>query len=1208
MSSFQKTAYTQEQKSEYKKKTLEENRQKFPELFKYYVDTKSDESEKNNITVLNYSKLGGSFTVPISMLPIICVENLYIHNFALVEVKTPYYKFMVDIDYKPDRLKELNASHILNKSIEITDFIIKNLIVVLNETFVDPIVSYIYLDKGEGFYGQHLHFPYITVNKMIHSYICKKLYSKCIKMKLSDSDEIWDKIIDKSVANANGLRLPYFVFNGNYYRPNWNKSTHKEITKRNKLVEKCLIRTNEIELNYELQDSVFEDVNEVANDKRQTKQIIYVTNVINKDHSNNQFISFKDDKEENLFSDLLNILSIKRLDSNDTWFNIPLLCRSYNQLSLAIKICKKFSKYDNSAEKRIRGLWSNKYILDNCLKIGSLIKWAKDDNFFETYNILRKYDPTYKCDLQINNLDDFYNYGFNVSYDYVESTEHVSRKAKKHIFKSLISGTRVLLVGGPTGIGKTRLVRETISFLEKKVYDRLNINEIGLLSIVSRISMISTHKKAFGQMLSTSNLASLGEELKDEKDILITSYKFNSYLDTNCSKDVYIRSLENLKNYDKDQDHRIVICDEINSLIDHFYSSTMDGKRNKCFLNFCRIISSASYVIMCDANITGKVLSFLKIHTSLGKKVYYYKNYCPNKKGKMLNIYSLPCPPKKSKINDITEYEYEYEFNQQILKEINKQDAEYDYLDDCDLDDYIEYPFLFNDEYDEDSECSVNSDEEVYNDKEDDKKSDEPPLTYSEVATIKEFINIAKDDFVKKKSTLIFTDSLKVAKIVVRIITSYGIPIKYLLISKDSQLSDIDNCNTTFVETIVISSPKIVYGLDILIHYDNIYCIYKFTSHQGFMDSLQYYQQCSRARNCEVVNILILDQYYDKRYNTFISFEENKQKEMNQHDFYIKGSNSSVINELCSNITINGVEMNNNSLFSEIHYYTTWYNRIFNSHKMQLVKKIAENVGYTINEIKLIVKTDGHVVTPNGSKVLLKDKQLVTFISEKVLKGDKLDDNEKKIGDVVSVQPSAKINYLKNQGYDIETSIEAGEHIDLVSNDKIFNTFISRKYLDLSNKEFDEVSAKIISNEIPILAKNNSLINKIKAIQIVENIVGIKRYQINDIGEIDVVKIKAKLNEFKWNIIVLFDCGTGKKTLISNLTKKIEKLDSVNSIQKFVADCYNSFGNIIDYKSKREYDKEANKRSPTCYHDFSLVGLVNIPLIKKSNVPNYFMF
>ena len=51
-----------------------------------------------------------------------------------------------------------------------------------------------------------------------------------------------------------------------------------------------------------------------------------------------------------------------------------------------------------------------------------------------------------------------------------------------------------------------------------------------------------------------------------------------------------------------------------------------------------------------------------------------------------------------------------------------------------------------------------------------------------------------------------------------------------------------------------------------------------------------------------------------------------------------------------------------------------------------------------------------------------------------------------------------------------------------------------------------------------------------------------------------------------------------KNGLIKLYQKKINKLEDNNGVKSFVADCYNSFGDIIAVKSKRVRDKETKER------------------------------
>ena len=56
-----------------------------------------------------------------------------------------------------------------------------------------------------------------------------------------------------------------------------------------------------------------------------------------------------------------------------------------------------------------------------------------------------------------------------------------------------------------------------------------------------------------------------------------------------------------------------------------------------------------------------------------------------------------------------------------------------------------------------------------------------------------------------------------------------------------------------------------------------------------------------------------------------------------------------------------------------------------------------------------------------------------------------------------------------------------------------------KKYLDMSKEYFEQVELKIANKEIPQIAKDNKIINKIKVIYWLEDLFKIKRYQLTEI-------------------------------------------------------------------------------------------------------------
>ena len=110
------------------------------------------------------------------------------------------------------------------------------------------------------------------------------------------------------------------------------------------------------------------------------------------------------------------------------------------------------------------------------------------------------------------------------------------------------------------------------------------------------------------------------------------------------------------------------------------------------------------------------------------------------------------------------------------------------------------------------------------------------------------------------------------------------------------------------------------------------------------------------------------------------------------------------------------------------------------------------------------------------------------------------------------------------------------------------------------------------------MAKDNKIINRINSLTLIEKIIGIERYQIKNIKKnINIEEIKIKLLEKINVIIILFEAIESKSKLLNRITIKINKIKYHDQLQKFVCDCYNSFGNIIKYDAKAKY-KTINKK------------------------------
>jgi len=165
----------------------------------------------------------------------------------------------------------------------------------------------------------------------------------------------------------------------------------------------------------------------------------------------------------------------------------------------------------------------------------------------------------------------------------------------------------------------------------------------------------------------------------------------------------------------------------------------------------------------------------------------------------------------------------------------------------------------------------------------------------------------------------------------------------------------------------LISSPKIVYGLDITQKYEKnqFHLIYKKNYGYNSMGAIGMFQQISRARSCSDVNILILDINAKKHYNKKITFEQNKKIQFD----YLNGKFQDH-NDLCKENKIQNalgyiqlkdgtLQFNDNDFLTRIFYYNSYYNQLFSSNKIDVVKAISRKYGYDIKEFEFVSDIKG---------------------------------------------------------------------------------------------------------------------------------------------------------------------------------------------------------------------------------------------------------
>ena len=526
---------------------------------------------------------------------------------CFVEYKTKYYKLVFDFDYKYEKYPEIYAGF-EGLQDEITFYINNKTIETLKETLNKPDIHYITSIKKNSI-GYHIYYPNIIVDKILHKYIYDTTLTK-IKTDKKYPDALIKQIFDDCIG-ANGIRLWYYKNNDDYYFPIQNKSTFKFPEEPYKHFHLCILNTDYDIYRFDLfiDENIIYNNSVSINTKLKEKDI--KKGVIK--HELEYIEDFKvldlGDKKQ-LFLDLSKIISISRVDSRSEWISAIIQFRNHGiDVKEAIEFSKRSKKYDEKSLKTIYDLYNLKTKSNKTISIGTMIYWAKEDNAIETNKIFAKYYLSLK--LNINNIDDILLSFTKTKPNFSEISQYISKIAIEHFKTEILKDTNCLLIKSPTGTGKTTAIMVLLDYYLN------NENNTSVLSIVTRRSMSACHLSTF-----------TNEKYKSK-------FKFYSYLDESIeSLDYFISSLENLIRVDDKYD--IIILDEINSLVNYFYSSTLNNKRLLCIRKLLILINKAKLVIGLDANITDMVFVLLN---QLNKKIYYYENKYQNKKDIPLNIY-----------------------------------------------------------------------------------------------------------------------------------------------------------------------------------------------------------------------------------------------------------------------------------------------------------------------------------------------------------------------------------------------------------------------------------------------------------------------------------------------------------------------------------------------------------------------------------------
>lgn len=341
------------------------------------------------------------------------------------------------------------------------------------------------------------------------------------------------------------------------------------------------------------------------------------------------------------------IEALNRIDLNDylLWFKV----------TCAIK--DLWLSTDKSEQDNIYKIY------DDCCK--ECNNYDEHNNYQTFLNVEPKVDINFLFHLagieyNIKPLIDYKKVMFNIN-NHENNILHNSKYIDVNIDELL--KYNIIYLKSPTGTGKTTILKDIL-----KEIDCDNI-----LSIVSRVNLAREHIKHI--------------DLDCYKDIKSNEIKYSNRLAVQLES-IYKIGYKNFKN-------GVVILDEINSLLSHLKSPTMNNIRSECYLYLCEVIKNAKYIIAMDADLSDWNIQFIK---SIRKDNYIvYQNICKNKIDTNCTVYIndqvvvnkmaehiknnkpfVSCFDSKTKMNRVIEYLSK--FGKKDEWKIYSADVEYSFI------------------------------------------------------------------------------------------------------------------------------------------------------------------------------------------------------------------------------------------------------------------------------------------------------------------------------------------------------------------------------------------------------------------------------------------------------------------------------------------------------------------------------------------------
>lgn len=529
--------------------------------------------ENNNLYIFSEDELKGNkivksfFAIDYETIYLLSKKKKF-HMYENYE-RDEKIKLFIDIDIKefPDDInKDKYFDDIINKSIELFTDKLKE------EDIINPEII-ILKSSSETKLSSHIVFNNIVFEDIYHI--------KHFLSELDNSELVKKDIIDMSVYKTGCFRLLWNSKLGKNINLEYYKSLNYNYTTDKQLFYDCLLK------------NIPEEHELIKVDLPESKKIINKTKTLNKSDL------FTDKENINKIYDIglirryLNIINIKRSDKYSQWLEIGFIIHNCNHTRNGFKLWNEWSKQSDkySDEYELIYYW-NKFKFSH-KSFASLKFLSKEDNPIE-YEKLEfsidkpkfksiKFNHPYLLDkdknIRKNNtlLSKYNNSGKN--------NKTINKFMDKHINMWIKKDIKTLAIKSSYGTGKTSLIKRILE------------------------------KYKFKTILFISYRQSLTNELEH----VFKEFKVKSYLNNAYSADKLICQIDSLNNLIKINisesdinyiEYDLIILDEIESVLNHFRSTTIKNKENT-FDIMKNILYNSNKILALDGDFNNRAYDYI---------------------------------------------------------------------------------------------------------------------------------------------------------------------------------------------------------------------------------------------------------------------------------------------------------------------------------------------------------------------------------------------------------------------------------------------------------------------------------------------------------------------------------------------------------------------------------------------------------------------